>query len=61
MKRNRRRTSRVLAILLLSASTPFSMGGCPELQDEIVAAFETATQSIFAAAITAYFEQYRAN
>jgi hypothetical protein len=37
------------------------MGGCPEFQDEVASAFESATQSILAAAVTLYFDQYRAN
>lgn len=61
MKRNRRRVPRFLAVLLLAASTPFTMGGCPEFQDEVVSAFESASQSIMAAAVTLFFDRYRPN
>lgn len=61
MIRNRCRASRVLAVLLLVASTPFTMGGCTEFQDEVASAFESATQSILAAAVTMFFDQYRSN
>ena len=61
MNRNRLRAPRFLAVLLLAASAPFAMGGCPEFQDEVATAFESATQSILAAAVTLYFDQYRSN
>lgn len=61
MNRYRRRVPSLLAVLLLSASTPFTMGGCPEFQDEVATAFESATQSIMSAAVTLFFDRYRPN
>lgn len=50
-----------MSILLLFVATPLLMGGCPEFRDEIVSAFDTATQSLITDTITLFFDQYRSN
>jgi hypothetical protein len=37
------------------------MGGCPEFQDESVAALETATRGVVDAAVNLFFDQYRSD
>jgi hypothetical protein len=61
MKTIRKTPPRALAVLLLSAAVPFSMGGCPDFQDTVASAFETATRSVADAAVTLFFDQFRSN
>jgi hypothetical protein len=58
MQRSRKR---LLIVLLLFAATPLAMGGCPEFQDSVVAAIETATRGVVDAAVTLFFDQYRSD
>jgi hypothetical protein len=60
MKKNLSRSRRAVAILLLAA-VPLLMGGCPEFQDEVVAAVESAARGVVDAAVTLYFDQFRSN
>ena len=48
----------LLALLLL---LPILMGGCPEFQDDVVTAFETATRGLVNAALELLFDQYRSD
>lgn len=52
---------RRMGVWVLLAASPLLMGGCPELQDDVATAFETAVQSIMSSAVTLYFDQYRTN
>jgi len=37
------------------------MGGCPEFQNAVADAFETATRGVLDAALDLYFDQYRSD
>jgi hypothetical protein len=54
------RPGRIAAICLLTV-VPLLMGGCPEFQDAVVSAYESATRGIVDAAVTLYFDQFRSN
>ncbi len=60
-RRPYRRASGPLAIAILSLLLPCLMGGCPEFQDESVAALETATRGVVDAAVNLFFDQYRSD
>ncbi len=40
---------------------PMVMGGCPDFQDEVVNAVDTAVSGLLNAALDLYFDQFRAN
>lgn len=61
MRQRTRRVPRAMSFLLLFVVTPLLMGGCPEFRDQIVTAFETATQSLFSDTFTLFFDQFRSN
>ena len=44
-------------MLLICLSTPLTMGGCPNLQTELAAAFQTAFVAYVGEIIAAFFEQ----
>ena len=58
-KRSLRRTVCRFAFLTLCPLLPFLMGGCPEFQNQVTGAFESATRSILNAALDLLFDQFR--
>jgi hypothetical protein len=55
------RRRRQLAAVVMCGVLPLLMGGCPELQNEVVTAVETAVRGIADAALDLFFEQYRSS
>jgi hypothetical protein len=57
MKNRTRVRKTPLALLLICLSTPLSMGGCPNLQNELAAAFQSAFVAYVGEIIAAFFEE----
>ncbi|MFH0981519.1 MAG: hypothetical protein V2A79_08270 [Planctomycetota bacterium] len=55
----RRSTSGRIAMAALLLLLPILMGGCPEFQDESVAAIETASRGVLNAGLDLFFDQFR--
>ena len=60
-RRGQSRSARRLAVILICLQIPLAMGGCPEFQDEVVNALETAVRGVADAAVSLYFDQFRSN
>lgn len=63
MRTQGRRSSKTALLGVVWLGLAFTTGGCGgrEFQTSVVSAVETATQSIVAAVVTLYFDQYRPN
>ena len=57
MKRSRRRTANSLALLLICLATPFSMGGCATLRNDLIAVVGDAFVGYIGELITAFFDE----
>lgn len=63
MRTQDQRPSKTALFGVIWLALTFTAGGCGgrEFQTSVVSAVETATQSIVAAVVTLYFDQYRPN
>ena len=55
------RLAKGLATLVLAFTAPLMMGGCPQVRNTAVDAFETGMRDVLNTALDLYFEQWRSN
>ena len=50
-----------LTVVVMFGMLPLLMGGCPDFQNDVVTAVETAVRGIADAALDLFFDQYRSS